>query len=61
MAAKAAAISRLEATVADHEASLEEQAEERQEALDSLEASLQNDKARLEEQLAALTAEKVFS
>ena len=45
--------------MASLESSLEKQAEERQGALDSLEASFQNDKARLEEQLAALTAEKV--
>lgn len=57
----AAAITLLEETVASLESTLEEKTEEWQAALEYLEDACKNDKARLEEQLSALSAEKVPS
>ena len=61
VAAKTAAISLLEETVASLESTLEEKTEEWQAALEYLEDSYKSDKVRLEEQLSALSAEKVLS
>ena len=61
VAVKTAAISLLEETVTSLESTLQENMGEWQAAFEYLDDSYKNDKVRLEEQLLALTTEKVLS